>query len=307
MAQQRKALGRGISSLIRKNPGVITPENQDKESTQKNAKAQTGEIKNNKGFVELNIKDIQVNPRQPRRHFNSQALEELKQSIEQSGVIQPILVREISGGYELVAGERRFRASKLAGLKTIPAVIKNMNDQVQLEIAIVENLQRQDLTPIEEAKGYERLSQEFNLSQAQIAEKVGKDRSTVTNLLRLLKLSPLVQAYVNEAKLSMGHARALLAVDANKQEQLAKKVIDQGLSVRAVEQWIKKQDEPSSKTTASSKKNGAALDPNLKFVQNKMQQRLGTKVEIKPKGKGGEISITYFNSDDLERMTKLLG
>ncbi|HMQ10367.1 MAG TPA: ParB/RepB/Spo0J family partition protein [Oligoflexia bacterium] len=304
MAQQRKALGRGISSLIRKNPGVIA--DTETNSNNQTATAQVGELKSNKGFVELNIKDIQVNPRQPRRHFNAQALQELKQSIEQSGVIQPILVREISGGYELVAGERRFRASKMAGLSTIPAVIKNMNDQTQLEIAIVENLQRQDLTPIEEAKGYERLSQEFNLSQAQIAEKVGKDRSTVSNLLRLLKLSPMVQAYVDEGKVSMGHARALLVLDVVQQEQLAKKIIDQGLSVRAVEQWIKQSTESTQKQK-SKKTNAVNLDPNLKFVQNKMQQRLGTKVHIKPKGKGGEISITYFNSHDLERMAKLLG
>ena len=304
--KERKALGRGISSLIPKKSKVERIQKEIKSENTGRANLTPTEPKNDLGLRTLLMSDVHPNMSQPRKHFDVQALEELKSSIEVSGVLQPILVRRSDkGGYEIIAGERRYRASKLAGKKEIPAIVKNYDAQTQLEVSIVENLQREDLSPIEEAKGYQRLEREFFLNKEMIAKKVGKDRSTISNLMRLLQLSPIVQGFVNESKLSMGHARALLAFDkAIDQERMAQKVIADGMSVRAIELYIKQLNKPQE-----SKKNGSknsVLSADLKNVQNELQRALGTKVELKTLKKGGEIKIHYYNDADLNRIYKIV-
>lgn len=252
---------------------------------------------------EVNISEIRVNPRQPRRHFSETHIQELAASIKHSGVIQPLTVRKSHPGYELIAGERRLRASKLAGLTKVPVVVRNSTDLDQLEVALVENLQRQDLNVIEEALGYDRLIKEFALSQEDVAKKVGKDRSTVTNLLRLLKLPPSIQEMIQKGELSMGHARALLAIDnARTQEKLAMQIKAQDLSVRQVETLAKSQGKPSAFTQKAQP--DKKLPPNLQNLVDELQRHLGTKVEVTPKAQGGEILIKCFQTQDFHTVIK---
>jgi ParB family transcriptional regulator, chromosome partitioning protein len=250
------------------------------------------------------VSAIHVNPRQPRRRFSESALEELANSIREMGVLQPLLVRKTDRGLELIAGERRLRAAKGAGLAQVPVLVRASTDLDQLEVALVENLQRQDLNPIEEAQGYSRLSTEFALTQEEIAKKVGKERSTVSNLLRLLQLSPPVQEMLSAGTLSMGHARALLPLeDARRQETLAQRIEKEGLSVRQVESLVRTMTKPtSSKRRAAD----ASANPNLTHFANELQRVLGTRVEIVAKGKGGEIRVHYYAPEDLRRLTEAL-
>ncbi len=253
--------------------------------------------------ADLPIAEIRLNPRQPRRRFSEAALDELAASIKRTGLLQPVLVRKVSHGYELIAGERRLRAAKRAGLTHLPVIFRRGTDQEQLELALIENLQREDLSPIEEALGYERLVREFLLTQEEIARKVGKERSTVTNLIRLLKLPKPVQELVNEKAISMGHARALLGLeDPRRQEALAKRVEKEGLSVRQVEQMIRGLAAKSSRRDRRMA-DKAKTDPNLRHLANEFQRVLGTRVEIVPRrGRGGEIRVQFYNPDDLRRL-----
>ena len=247
---------------------------------------------------ELNISEIRPNPYQPRKEFDDEGLKELAESIKMNGVFQPILVRQSISGYELVAGERRLRASKLAGKKTIPAIIVDFNDQQMMEISLLENIQRKDLTPIEEASAYDQLIRKLNYTQDELAKRIGKSRTNVTNMLRLLNLPDEIKKLVNEGKLSYGHARTLLSLDSEeKMISLAEKTIKEGLSVRQLEDLCKKKE-----TKKPGKEKPEETDPFMEDVRSRLQRKYGTKVEIKNKC----ISIRYNDIDDLNRILEIM-
>ena len=247
---------------------------------------------------ELAISQIRPNPYQPRKEFDEAGLNELADSIRMNGVFQPILVRKSISGYELVAGERRLRASKLAGKKTIPAIIVDFNDQQMMEISLLENIQRKDLTPIEEAGAYDQLIRKLNYTQDELAKRIGKSRTNVTNMLRLLNLPDEIKKMVNEGKLSYGHARTLLSLDSEeKMISLAEKTIREGMSVRQLEDLCKKKTPKKP-----GKDKPEETDPFMEDVRNRLQRKYGTKVEIKNKC----ISIRYNDIDDLNRILEIM-
>ena len=285
----RKALGKGINALI---PGfeMGVPESDE-----------NGPAKN----TELLIDEISPNRFQPRKYFDDNKFEELVASIRENGVLQPILVQKLDTGYELVVGERRWRASKKAGLKKIPAVIREVTDAQALEWAVIENIHRQDLNPIEEADAYARLADEFALTQEMIAKRVGKSRTAVANTLRLLKLSRNIKEDLISGKISMGHARALLGLcNAGQMEALRKEIFKQDLTVRQIESRVSRLKQSVSKKPVSlvSKKNIF-----IKDLEKEFERRLGTKVDIKPAKKGGKLVVTYYSDDDLDRIKDLIG
>ena len=258
------------------------------------------------GVSEIPLTAIEINPFQPRADFNEEGLKELSNSIKVHGVIQPITVRRLtSGKYQLISGERRLRASKMAGRSTIPAYVRSANDQEMLEIALIENIQREDLNAMEISINYQRLIDECDLKHEELAERVGKERSTVTNYLRLLRLPPEVQKGVKERAISMGHARALIGLDDPiAQIDLYKRIITQGLSVRQVEQAAKAY-KPSAKKPAAKK--GDSLSPTLRKLQDEMASNLSARVILKPGTNGkGEIVINYLSEDDLHRISEML-
>lgn len=245
---------------------------------------------------------------QPRTRFDEPQLEELAASIKENGIVQPILVRKLNGGrYQLVAGERRWRAAQRAGLNRIPAVLRDIADDKMLELALIENIQRQELNPIEEAHAYKRLIDTLGLTQETVAQRVGRDRTFVTNYLRLLRLPDDIQQLVEENKLSMGHARTLLSIDEpDKQRKLAKNIIEKGLSVRETERLIKKIiNNPSE---AESETTSRAADANVRLAEVKLRRRFSTQVKIlaNQQGEGGKIEIHYYNAVDLHRLFELL-
>jgi ParB family chromosome partitioning protein len=285
----RKALGKGINALI-PDFEMGVPESHE-----------NGPAKN----TELLIDEISPNRFQPRKYFDDDKLEELVTSIRDNGVLQPIVVQKVEAGYELVVGERRWRASKKAGLKKIPAVIREVTDAQALELAIIENIHRQDLNPIEEADAYARLADEFALTQEMIAKRVGKSRTAVANTLRLLKLSRNIKEDLISGKISMGHARALLGLDnAGQMEALRKEIFKQDLTVRQIESRVSRLKQSVSKKPVSlvSKKNIF-----IKDLEKEFERRLGTKVDIKPAKKGGKLVVTYYSDDDLDRIKDLIG
>ena len=257
----------------------------------------------------MHCRSLQIpsNKDQPRKNFDEDALQELAESIKQFGVIEPLVVVKRKGYYELIAGERRWRAARLAGLKEVPVVIKDYDDQQIVEIALIENIQREDLNPIEEAHAYERLIQEFNLTQDEVAERVSKSRTTVTNALRLLKLTEKVQQMLIDDMLSTGHVRALITIaDPQLQYETAMYIFDKKLSVRETESYVKKLLNKKPKEKTSEKE-----DPELSFlykaIENRLKESLGTKTTIKAKTKdSGKIEIEYYSQEDLERITQLL-
>ncbi len=293
-ATKKQALGRGLSALLKNtNEDIISAQD-------KNADKLVGSI------VEIEIASIVVNPFQPRSYFNEEALQELANSIKELGVIQPITVRKQEGNsFQIVSGERRFRASKLAGNTTIPAYIRLANDQEMLEMAIVENIQRENLDPIEVALSYQRLIDEINLTQDEMAKRVGKSRSAVTNYLRLLKLDPIVQTGMRDGFLSMGHGRALIGVE-NQDDQIAiyKKIIKDKLSVRQTEVFVK--ELKSGKPVVE--KIQKAITPNfVEKAKNKLNNFFGNDVEIKiAKNNKGKIIIPFNSEEDFNRIKKLL-
>ncbi|MDE3743596.1 ParB/RepB/Spo0J family partition protein [Maribacter polysaccharolyticus] len=294
-ATKKQALGRGLSALLK------DPENDIKTASDKNADKVVGNI------VELDIDAIEVNPFQPRSSFNTEALEELASSIRELGVIQPITVRKLDfNKYQLVSGERRYRASKLVGLETIPAYIRIANDQESLEMALVENIQRQDLDPIEIALSYQRLIDEIQLTQEKLSERVGKKRSTITNYMRLLRLDPIIQTGIRDGFMSMGHGRALVNIE-KKADQIAlyEKIIGENLSVRDTEKAVKAYQEgvdPAKK----SKKSTAPPDFTKKASQE-LGDHLTTRVTINATEKGkGKITIPFNSEEEFQRIKKLI-
>ena len=275
----RKALGRGLSSLLRE-----------------------VEEKPGKGLDQIPLDSIDPNPFQPRHAFRDESLKELADSIRTSGIVQPVLLRHAPGSagrYHLIAGERRWRAARLAGLEAVPAVIRDIDDQDALEMALTENLLREDLNPLEVARAYDALQHKFGLNHAEIAERLGMNRSTVTNTLRLLRLALPVQQMIEREELSSGHARALLGVDSPAaQEKIANLIFKRGLSVRQVENMVAHLGEKP----APGKGEAPAIDPNTRAAVLELERALGTRVKIVGNPKRGKIEIRYFSSEDLHRI-----
>lgn len=287
MAGKKSGLGRGLDSLIQnKNGGEEKP-------------SQTLGSE-----VSIDINKVEPNRDQPRKHFDEDALIELSESIKQYGIIEPLLVQKRKDYYEIIAGERRWRAAKKAGLKEVPVIIKNFSDQQIVEVSLIENIQREDLNPIEEALAYKRLLEEFDLKQDEVAEKVSKSRAAVTNSMRLLKLDERVQQMLIDDMISQGHARAILAIeDKDKQYEFAQRVFDEKMSVRDVEKEIRKMQKESYKPATQKKE----LDPKLLAVyhdlEEKLKQSMGTKVTINPKdATKGKIEIEYYSQDELDSL-----
>ena len=299
MAVKKKGLGvkgLGINALINTEMEDMKSSNPEKKTTEE-------------AVLEVELDLIEPNRKQPRKYFDETALEELAASLKTYGMIQPIVVKKNGDYYEIIAGERRWRAAKIAGLVKVPVVIKKWEEGEAFEAALVENLQREDLNPMEEAESYQRLQEEFGLSQEKIAEKVGKSRSAITNSLRLLQLDPRVRNFVVENKLTGGHARTLLPVtDGDEQFELAEYVIEEGLSVRAVEALVKahleKAEKPAEKEEALSK----ADEREYRAIEDDLKSLFSTKVKLKPLGKRnkGKIEIEYYSDEDLERLLALL-
>lgn len=256
--------------------------------------------------LEIPVEDIRPNPHQPRLEFAEEALQELSDSIVTHGLIQPVTVRYIGERrFELISGERRLRASRLAGLSTIPAYIREADDEQIIALALVENIQREELNPMEVAMGYQRLIEECRYTQAQVAEKIGRNRTTVTNTLRLLQLPPALQSALKRDLITTGHARALINLkDAGLQEKVLAKILRDGLSVRQVEQIAKDLEKrnPIRKPEAKAK----AIPPHLQDFKNRLRESLSTRVEVTPRGDGGEIRIQYYSDEDLERIMGVL-
>ncbi|MBT8296573.1 MAG: ParB/RepB/Spo0J family partition protein [Gramella sp.] len=293
-ATRKQALGRGLSALLK------DPDNDIKSAEDKNADKLVGHI------VELELSSIEVNPFQPRTSFNEESLKELATSIRELGVIQPITVRKLEfDKYQLVSGERRYRASKLVGLKTVPAYIRIANDQESLEMALVENIQRQDLDPIEISLSYQRLIDEIQLTQEQLSDRIGKNRSTIANYLRLLKLDPIIQTGMRDGFLSMGHGRALINIDdTQKQLDIYEKIIQKSLSVRETEQLVRELNSDGKPATTKTK---VAVPTTYKKGIKEFTEYLGTKVDVKVTKKGsGKLTIPFTSEEDFERIKKLI-
>jgi ParB family chromosome partitioning protein len=292
-AKKKNALGKGLNVLI---PGTA-PQPVKRRST----KAATESAKLE---MMVSMNEIEPNKNQPRKTFDDASLQELAESIKQFGIIQPIVVKKKDDYYEIIAGERRWRAAKIAGLKEVPVIIKEYTESEIVEISLIENIQRENLNPIEEAKAYQVLMEEFQLKQEDVAQKVSKSRSTITNSLRLLKLTEEVQKMLVEEQISMGHARALLGIaDPDLQISIAKKVYEESLSVRDIEKLVKNMSKPAKKEKEESDEYAYLY----KNIEENLKQVLGNKVTIKnKKNNKGKIEIEYYSQDDLERIVDLL-
>lgn len=255
------------------------------------------------GMRELPLEEVHPNRHQPRRRFDEEALAELADSIRQHGVLEPVIVRPVGDQYELVVGERRWRAAKLADRSTIPAVVRAMSDRDAAELALVENLQREDLNPIEEAEAYQRLLEEFGLTQEEVAQRVGRERSTVANRLRLLALGATVRRWLEEGKLSAGHARALLGCPSERdRESLGRRAIDEGLSVRQVEALVK----ALGQGRRPAAKRRVERDPHWAAIEDELRSALGTKVSVMKQGRRGKIEIEFYDEEDIDRIMSVL-
>lgn len=290
----RKPLGRGLSALL--GESEVRPFAADAEQT------------SSERVSEIEISQISGNPSQPRTRFDEKALDELASSIVANGIVQPVVLRRVGDQYQIVAGERRWRAAQRAGLHRVPAIIKQVDDDRLLEIALIENIQREELNPIEEANAYRKLIDTIGLTQEQLSERVGKERSLIATMLRLLKLPREVQQLIEEGKLTAGHGRALLLSDDRSQQiRTARIIIEKQMSVREAERSIKRGRSESTATVADKAVSEPA-DPNLRAAETKMKRALGTNVKIRPSAKrnSGKIEIEYYSTDDLDRLFRLL-
>ena len=303
MAAKKSGLGRGLDALF---PEKTVHSKQEEKPVQKTVSADDKKEKETaeNGIKTVKISKVEPNREQPRKKFDEDALLELSESIKQYGVLQPLLVSDKKDYYEIIAGERRWRAAKMAGLKEVPVIIKEFSDQETVEISLIENIQREDLNPVEEAQAYKRLIDEFQLKQDEIADRVAKSRTAVTNSLRLLKLDPRVQDMVVNEMLTAGHARAILGItDPDMQEMVASKVFDNKLSVRETEELVRKILKPSKK---KEKVSNPAEDAVYESLEEKMKGITGTRVFIRrKKNNKGKIEIEYYSRDDLERIIDL--
>ena len=301
MAVRKKGLGKGLDSLIPDNKPVKVNQTEMVLKSLENSNIQ---MESKSGEKMVSINKVEPNREQPRKKFEEDALMELSDSIKQFGVLQPLIVRKKKDYYEIIAGERRWRAAKMAGVKEIPIIIKDYTEQEIIEIGLIENIQRENLNPIEEAAAYKRLLEEFNLKQDEVAERVSKSRTAVTNSMRLLKLCDKVQQMVIDDMISTGHARALLAIeDASSQYELAVRIFDEKLSVRAVEKLVKDMKNPKQPKIKKVVENEFLYND----LANKMKDVMGTKVNIATKGNGkGKIEIEYYSDDELERMFDMI-
>ena len=283
MATKKMGLGRGLGALI--------PEMEPEES---------------KTLLYCGIEEIRPNRSQPRKHFDESKLQELADSIKGKGILEPLIVRKVTDGYELIVGERRWRAAQRAGLREIPVLVKEMDERDVLEASLIENVQRDDLNPLEEAGAYKRLVEEFGISQEELGTRLGKDRTTITNTLRLLKLPPEVKDQLLQNRISSGHARAILSLEMKeRQRELCNLIIQKGLSVREAETLAKQWSKKPRKVTTTEKR-GGDLESQLNALGDSLRQRLGTKVKITAKGKRGKIEVEYYSFDDLERIVETI-
>ena len=297
MAVKKKGLGKGLDSLIPDNRGTKTVESESQPKSEPESETNSGEQ-----MMKINI--VEPNREQPRKKFEEDGLLELADSIRQFGILQPLLVRKRKDYYEIIAGERRWRAAKIAGLKEIPVIIKDYTEQEIVEIGLIENIQRENLNPIEEAMAFKRLLEEFNLKQDEVAERVSKSRAAVTNPMRLLKLNENVQQMIIDDMITTGHARALLAIDDKEQQYiLANKIFDEKLSVRETEKLIKDIKNPKKSKEKKTVENAFIF----KSFEDKMKEVIGTKVSIASKGNGkGKIEIEYYSDSELERVFDMI-
>jgi len=279
MPAKKSALGRGLEALI---PDIELSANKD-------------------GVVEISINEIEPNSDQPRKKFDEEKLQQLADSIKEHGIVQPVIVKKDGDVYKLIAGERRWRAARIAGLKTVPAITREFSEREIMEISLIENIQREDLNAIEEAFAYKRLIEEFNMTQEEVADRVGKSRSAVANLLRLLNLDDRVKGYVVDGVLSEGHGRAMIAIaKGDIQYEVAKKIIDDGLNVRQTEKLVK------TVLKGKSRKQVNKNDSYMLEIQERLKNVLGTKVNINYGRKKGKIEIEYYSNEDLERILEIL-
>jgi len=271
----KKALGKGLKAFLPEDYGILKEER----------------------FLDIPVDQLKPNPLQPRRKWDPESLEELAQSIRDTGILQPLIVVPDGETYTIIVGERRWRAAKKIGRPTVPVLVRNLTEAQQHEAMLIENLQREDLNPIEIANAFQKMTQDFGLTQEEVAQKVGKDRASVANTLRLLKLPPEIQDLIADGKLSMGHARALIPIEDPEQLRLmANRIIRDGLSVREVEQWVRRFQSPPEKPSQSP------MDPDLLIVQEELLKLLGTKVKIAGDQNKGVLKIFYYTLDDLNRI-----
>jgi ParB family chromosome partitioning protein len=283
MATKKMALGKGLGALL--------PEYDQAES---------------KTLFYCGIEEILPNRSQPRKHFDESRLEELAESIREKGILEPLIVRKVEQGYELIVGERRWRAAQKAGLKEVPVLVREVEGQEALELSLIENVQRENLNPVEEAEAFKRLTEEFNISQEELATRIGKDPTTLANAVRLLPLPPEVRSQLLQNRITSGHARAILSLDAKeRQKELCSLIIQKGLSVREAEALAKRWSKKSKKPTAAGQKKGELVS-QLKSLQDSLRQNLGTKVRIVSKGKKGKIEIEYYSHEDLGRIVEAI-
>lgn len=296
-APKKKGLGRGLEDLL--NTNEISIKEMENGEAQNVASGETGAG----GILYLDINEIAPNENQPRKEFNEEKIDELAASIEAYGLIQPIILRKTEQGYEIVAGERRWRAARKANLKKVPCIVKELTEEENMVISIIENMQREDLNPIEEAEALQQMLERFELSQEQVSRSVGKSRSYIANSLRLLKLPEEVRRMVQGGELSNGHGRAILAIsDEKKQVAVAKRAVEQGLSVRDVENLAKLENAEKPKSRPAKR----VKEANLIKLEEELKMALGTKVNLKPAGKKGKIEIEYYSREELERLIEIL-
>jgi len=293
METKRKALGKGLEQLFTNEH--INFDNFDNFEKEIVATASKNDIK------EINLSEIRSNPYQPRKTFNEESLNELAASIKEHGVVEPIIIKKSINGYELIAGERRTKAARIAGLKTIPAIIRDFNDEQMMEIALIENIQREDLNPIDEAKGYQAIIMKLGLTQEEVSKKFGKSRSYITNLLGLLRLPETVKKYVESGSISMGHARVLSKIeDKDKIAELAERIINEKLSVREIEDIVSGNSEVKKNNPITRTK--AVINPRYQIYENTMRELIGTKVKISNR----KVEIPFDSEKDLERILDIL-
>lgn len=296
MATKNRGLGRGLDALFADQAPIINPESENKNKT-----TDKEGIRTENAIVYININDIKPNENQPRKNFDENKIAELAASITEHGIIQPLVVRRNKSGYEIVAGERRWRASRKAELKEVPCIIRDFDDEQNMLIAIIENMQREDLNPIEEAEGLNQMIKTYGMTQEEVSKSVSKSRPYITNALRLLKLPEIIQSMVTEGKLTTGHARALIPVtDQKMQLDICNRIINEGLSVRKVEDLVSKLGQPKKKPAKKVK------NANTIHVENELKNLYGTRVNIKEKGKKGTIELEYYSTDELNRLIELL-